>query len=54
MPSGAIYIFGGVLQTITFFMEWILGNTFSSMVFAFFGQTISTYFGGLSELMSFS
>lgn len=35
--SGAIYVFGGVLQSLASIMEWILGNTFSSTVFAFFG-----------------
>ncbi|KUL88288.1 hypothetical protein ZTR_04945 [Talaromyces verruculosus] len=34
---GAIYVFGGVLQSLASIMEWILGNTFSSTVFAFFG-----------------
>lgn len=35
--SGAIYFFGGTLQILGAVMEWILGNTFSMLVFATYG-----------------
>lgn len=37
MRSGTIYFFGGTLQIIGAVMEWILGNTFSMVVFGTYG-----------------
>lgn len=34
---GAIYFFGGLLQILGCVMEWILGNTFSMVVFGTYG-----------------
>ncbi|EFX04936.1 gpr1-like plasma membrane protein [Grosmannia clavigera kw1407] len=40
---GAYYFFGGLLQVITGLLEWILGNTFSSVVFSSFGAFFLTF-----------
>ncbi|QKX59530.1 uncharacterized protein TRUGW13939_06664 [Talaromyces rugulosus] len=40
---GVSYIFGGVLLTLGFIMEWILGNSFVAIVFAFFGAYTFTF-----------
>lgn len=37
LRSGAIYFFGGLLQILGCVMEWILGNTFSMVVFGTYG-----------------
>lgn len=35
---GTFYFFGGMLQVFTALMEWFLGSTFSSVVFAAYGS----------------
>lgn len=35
--SGTYYFYGGLLQIITGLLEWILGNTFPSVVFSAYG-----------------
>lgn len=36
--SGTYYFYGGLLQIIGGFLEWILGNTFPSVVFCAYGS----------------
>ena len=36
--SGIFYFFGGLLQILGGFMDWIVGNTFSSVVFLSYGM----------------
>jgi hypothetical protein len=35
--SGVVYAFGGILMILGTILEWILGNTFTVVVFATFG-----------------
>ncbi len=35
---GPLYLFGGVLQIVGAVMEWVIGNTFSLVVFGAFGK----------------
>jgi len=37
LSSGTYYFFGGILQLLGGFLEWVLGNTFPSVVFCTFG-----------------
>ncbi|KAJ2904455.1 GPR1/FUN34/YaaH-class plasma membrane protein [Zalerion maritima] len=45
---GAYFFFGGGLQLITGVLEWILGNTFPSVVFSTFGAFFLTFGATLS------
>lgn len=36
--SGVFYFFGGMLQILGAVMEWIIGNTFPTVVFASYGS----------------
>lgn len=36
--SGVAYFFGGLMQVLGGVMEWIIGNTFPSVVFSTFGE----------------
>lgn len=46
--SATYYFFGGVLQMLTGILEWILGNTFPSVVFISFGAFFLSFAGTLT------
>ena len=46
--SGAYFFFGGFLQILTGILEWILGNTYPSVVFATYGAFFLTFGGTLN------
>ncbi|KAJ9156727.1 hypothetical protein NKR23_g1125 [Pleurostoma richardsiae] len=45
---GTYYFFGGLLQLLGGFLEWILGNTFPSVVFCAFGAFFLSFAATLS------
>lgn len=46
--SGTYYFFGGLLQLLGGFLEWVLGNTFPSVVFCTFGAFFLSFAATLS------